>query len=77
MSGSCRVESRPDLARKARTGDRFSALYDAGSLDAYGEDHFRADLALCGMFTFWTNGDPGWIDQLFRRSALMRAKWDE
>jgi hypothetical protein len=25
-----------DRARKARTGDRFRALYDAGSLDAYG-----------------------------------------
>jgi putative DNA primase/helicase len=29
------------------------------------------------MLTFWTNGDRNWIDRLYRRSALMRAKWDE
>lgn len=66
-----------DLARQARTGDRFSQLYDEGSLDAYGGDHSRADLALCGMLAFWTNGDPVRIDHLFRQSALMRPKWDE
>lgn len=66
-----------DLARRSRAGDRFRQLYDVGSLDAYGGDHSRADLALCGMLAFWTNGDPARIDQLFRRSALMRPKWDE
>ncbi len=65
------------LARQARTGDRFRQLYDAGCLDAYDGDHSRADLALCGMLAFWTNGNPARIDQLFRRSTLMRAKWDE
>jgi len=63
--------------RQSHTGDRFRQLYDAGCLDAHDGDRSRADLALCGMLAFWTNGDPARIDQLFRRSALMRAKWDE
>ena len=66
-----------DLARKASNGARFSRLFDAGSPEDYDGDHSRADLALCGMLAFWTNGDPARIDQLFRRSALMRPKWDE
>lgn len=66
-----------DRARNTRTGDRFRRLYDAGSLEGYGGDHSRADLALCGMLAFWTDGDPARIDHLFRRSALMRPKWDE
>lgn len=66
-----------DLARQSRTGDRFRQRYDAGSLDAYDGDHSRADLALCSMLAFWTNGDPARIDRLFRNSSLMRPKWDE
>jgi putative DNA primase/helicase len=66
-----------DRARKARNGALFSQLFDAGCLDAYDGDHSRADLALCGMLAFWTNGDAARIDQLFRSSALMRPKWDE
>jgi primase-polymerase (primpol)-like protein len=42
---------------QARTGDRFRQLYDAGSLDAHDGAHSRADLALCGMLAFWTNGE--------------------
>jgi putative DNA primase/helicase len=66
-----------DLARNARNGTLFSHLFDAGCLDAYDCDHSRADLALCGMLAFWTNSDSARIDHLFRRSALMRPKWDE
>jgi len=66
-----------DRARTAPNGDRFRRLFDTGSLDAYGGDHSRADLALCGLLAFWTHGDAARIDQLFRTSALMRDKWDE
>jgi hypothetical protein len=46
------------MRRQAPTGKRFRRLYDACCLDAYGGDHSRADLALCGMLAFWTNDDP-------------------
>ncbi len=63
------------LARGAKNGDKFSALYDAAE-HSYGSDS-EADLALCDMLAFWTGTDPGRIDRLFRGSARMREKWSE
>ena len=34
-------------------------------------------MALCCLLAFWTRGDAGWMDSLFRDSGLMRSKWDE
>jgi primase-polymerase (primpol)-like protein len=64
-----------DRAKRARNGDRFTRLW-AGNLSDYGGDHSRADAALCCMLAFWSNGDSDRIDRLFRRSGLMRDKWD-
>jgi primase-polymerase (primpol)-like protein len=47
-----------------------------GSLTDYNGNHSSADLALCIRLCFWTHGDPGRIDELFRCSGLMRDKWD-
>lgn len=60
------------FARDARNGAKFSRLW-AG--DA-GDDHSSADLALCNLLAYWSR-DAAQIDRLFRRSALMRQKWDE
>lgn len=65
-----------EKARAAKHGDEFSALFDRGDVSAYDGDDSRADLALCGMLAFWTGGDVGRVDQLFRQSALMREKWE-
>lgn len=46
-----------------------------GSVSGHGGDESAADLALCNKLAFW--GGPDRIDRLFRRSGLMRAKWDE
>jgi hypothetical protein len=64
-----------ERARAARNGDRFARLW-GGDCSLYGGDHSRADLALCGLLYFWTNGDRSRIDRLFRQSGLMRSKWD-
>lgn len=34
-------------------------------------------MALCNMLAFWAKKDAGLMDEIFRRSGLMRAKWDE
>lgn len=65
-----------DVARGARNGAAFSALFDSGSLAAYGDDHSAADLALCNYLAFYAEGDEMRIDRLFRQSALMREKWE-
>jgi primase-polymerase (primpol)-like protein len=36
----------------------------------------EADLALCRLLAYWANRDASRIDALFRRSGLMRKKWD-
>lgn len=63
-------------ARNAKNGSHFRALFDAGDLTAYGGDHSAADLALCSILAFWSGPDRDRIDRLFRRSALMRDKWE-
>lgn len=62
-------------AISSANGEDFLALW-RGDTSAYGDDHSRADMALCGHLAFWTNYDPERIDRLFRQSGLMRAKWN-
>jgi hypothetical protein len=65
------------LARQAKNGPKFAALFDDGSLARHGDDHSRADLALCVMLAFWCRKDAARVDRLFVRSALYRAeKWN-
>lgn len=59
----------------ARNGARSRSLFE-GDCSGYGS-HSEADLALCGRLRFFTRADPAQIDRLFRRSGLMRPKWDE
>ncbi len=67
------------LARIATSQQRekFISLYQQGKLDAYGDDHSAADMALCNMLAFWTRGNRAQMDRLFRGSKLFREKWDE
>jgi hypothetical protein len=65
-----------ERAASARNGEKFSRLMD-GDTSAHAGDDSRADLALCNILRFWTGGDPEQMDRLFRRSGLMREKWDE
>jgi hypothetical protein len=64
-------------AMRATNGGAFVALFRHGDLSGYDGDQSRADLALASHLAFWTNGDAGTVDRLFRQSALMREKWDE
>jgi putative DNA primase/helicase len=67
-----------DLLRRAataRNGTKFSALMN-GDTSAY-KSASEADLALCGLLAFWTDGNTERIDRIFRTSGLMRTKWDE
>lgn len=67
------------IIAKARTspksGAKFAKLWH-GDTSGY-ESHSEADLALCSILAFWTNRDAAQMDRLFRKSGLMREKWDE
>lgn len=62
-------------AMTASNGDKFRALWE-GSANGHGGDESSADLALCDYLRFWCGPDKNRIDALFRRSGLMRDKWD-
>ncbi len=62
------------LAKASRSGNAFSALWE-GSTVGY-SSHSEADMALCSYLAFWTGKDAAKMDALFRRSGLMRDKWN-
>ncbi len=77
FTGIC-LESEAQVlakARSAKNAPKFMRLW-AGDLSDYQDDHSRADLALCHMLVYWTNGDTAMMDRLFRQSGLYREKWN-
>jgi hypothetical protein len=58
----------------ARNSQKFATLW-AGEFGDY-PSQSEADQALCRALVFWTE-DPEQIDRIFRRSGLMRNKWNE
>lgn len=60
----------------ARRDGRLIALKN-GDMSVYGDNHSRADQAMCNALAFATGRDPARMDQLFRQSMLYREKWDE
>jgi putative DNA primase/helicase len=59
----------------AKDGAKWKAIFH-GTLFDYPSPS-EADLALCGKLRFYTAANAAQMDRLFRRSALMRPKWDE
>jgi putative DNA primase/helicase len=64
-----------ELAMQAKNGEKFSRLW-RGETSDYAGDESRADLALCSLLAFWTDGDTERMDHLFRKSGLFRDKWN-
>ena len=62
--------------RWQKNGSKFVALYDYGDTSVYSGDDSAADCALCALLAFRLGNDPEAIDTAFRKSALMREKWD-
>ncbi len=63
-----------ERAKRSKSGAAFSALW-AGDTTGY-KSRSEADIALCNALAWWTKGDAERVDRLFRRSGLMREKWD-
>jgi len=61
-------------ARAASNGAKFERLW-RGETRGY-DSHSEADMALACLLAFWTGGNATQMDRLFRRSGLMREKWD-
>lgn len=70
------VPSVDDIEARVRAHADGARLMD-GDMSRHRDDHSAADLALAGMIAFFAGGAPDLIDAVFRRSGLMRSKWDE
>jgi Virulence-associated protein E len=67
-----------EVARKAKNGAQFTALYDRGDTSGYGNDDSSADMALMNHLAFWTGSDGDRMERLFGLSALgQRKKWTD
>ena len=64
-----------NAARNSRNGMLFSELY-AGNWQGRYESQSEADMAFCSMLAFWFQKDAEKMDAIFRRSGLMRDKWN-
>ncbi len=64
-----------EMALRSGNGQRIRKLFVGDWQDDYSSQS-EADLALCSLLAFWSAGDPAVVDTLFRRSELMREKWD-
>ena len=65
-----------NLILKSKQADKFKSLYYDGDISSYNNDDSSADMALCNILAFYTQGNYNAIDKLFSISALYRAKWD-
>ncbi|MCP2014802.1 primase-polymerase (primpol)-like protein [Deinococcus sp. HSC-46F16] len=69
------LELTLERARRAKNGSKFQRLFDEGDITGYASAS-DADYALLNMLRFWFGPHPDLLDELMRRSALMRPKWD-
>lgn len=63
-----------EQAIHSKSGQKFKALMQ-GDYSGY-KSQSEADLALCSMLAFWCGGDVSCMDAVYRKSGLMRPKWD-
>lgn len=60
--------------RNQKNGAKFSELFDHGLIE--GKSHSEADAILCALIAFRSGDSPSLIDEVFRKSALYREKWE-
>lgn len=64
-----------EVATHAKHGPKFAKLWAGNWEDDY-PSQSEADLALCSILGFYCGPQPDLIDSVFRRSGLMRDKWE-
>ncbi len=59
-----------------KTGDRFKSFLYGGWEAKYNNDHSSADMAFFNDLAFWCNCDTQMMEKIYRKSSLMRDKFD-
>ena len=65
-----------EKARSAANGSAFATLWEGRWEENYASQS-EADMALCCKLAFWSGRNREQVDRLFRRSGLLREKWNE
>lgn len=65
-----------DRMWRSEKGSTLKRLWDGDWQQGY-KSQSEADQALCNHLAFWTRKNVTQMDRLFRKSGLMRDKWDE
>ncbi|KRM08570.1 primase [Lentilactobacillus farraginis DSM 18382 = JCM 14108] len=63
-------------AELSKTGKRFK-MFMKGGWDGFYTSQSEADMAFANDLAFWTGRDFNKMDEIFRKSSLMRPKYDE
>lgn len=64
------------MALNCKTGERFYKFLFGGWENDYNSDFSKADFGFLNDLAFWCNRDPHMMDSIYRKSKLMRDKWD-
>ena len=64
-----------EIAANAKNSELFTALFAGNWLGRF-PSQSEADITLCNILAFYTGRKPEQMDRLFRKSGLMRDKWD-
>lgn len=64
-----------DKIKNSRYKDEFIDLYYG--IVGEDDDHSAKDYNLCKILAFWTGNNPVQMDRIFRKSNLMREKWEQ
>ncbi|WP_277587341.1 phage/plasmid primase, P4 family [Psychrobacillus antarcticus] len=70
------VEITKIACNSPKTGERFKSFLQGGWEAKYKNDFSSADLAFLNDLAFWTNCDYAMMDSIYRKSSLMREKFD-
>lgn len=65
-----------EIALNSKQGQAFNTLYQ-GLWSGLYPSQSEADQAFCNMLAFWTGADFNKMDIIFRKSGLMREKWNQ
>ncbi len=71
-----KIEEIITKAKAATNGKKFTKLFEGEWDELNYFSQSEADLALCGLFAYYTDNNPSGMDQIFRISGLYREKWD-
>ncbi len=73
-AGCPSIHERLEKAFHSQNGHKIRALHD-GSVNGY-RSNSEADLAYLSLAAFYSSNDPSVLDEMYRSSKLMRAKWE-